>query len=174
VDSLYLGEYDLCEEGFKYLSNYEAVECLRKRVSIPDSKRWNVRGGIFRSVKADNWNSSSCEDKCLDTRGKEETVCHLSCMRTVEIDELTNPYSYEYITTQLTIRRLYFEEQRIVDKDSFIMATVKNYTYYPQWNILSKLYTVGGLVHTGAPKLSCEESFYLDKDDVYRPKQHGE
>jgi len=168
VDFIYLGRSSLCEEGFEFLSTYKGIEC--DFAPKGDGLRGNWKD-TYRYIKGDNWNSSSCGNTCKVKRGADKREeCYFSCMKQMDTYEFTNPFSRELVRSELASKRLYLVESRIVAEGE-IMATAKNYRFYPYWDIWATFWTLGGLVHGGPPSMSCDEDVFIDKTDVYRPSR---
>lgn len=168
VDFIYLGRSSHCEEGFEFLSTYKGIEC--DFAPKGDGLRGNWKD-TYRYIRGDNWNSSSCGNTCKVKRGADKReVCYFSCMQQIDAYEFTNPFSRERVRSELASKRLYLVENRIVAEGE-VMATAKNYRFYPYWDIWAAFWTLGGLAHGGAPRMSCDEDVFIDKTDVYRPSR---
>ena len=163
IDYLFLGEYSLCHDGFKYLNRYKGIECGYKPKE--NGERGNVRG-VYRYIKGENWASSSCGENCLNKpyRSQKEE-CQLACMQSVNIDQFTNPFDYELTKKTIVNNRLYAIESKLI-ADGEVLAEYKNYTYYPYGNTWAKLL---GASSGNAPTLSCEERKWIDSTEVYLP-----
>jgi len=166
VDFIYLGRNSNCEDGFDYLSRYKGVECE----SAPKGEGY--RGdwkGVYRYIKGENWDSSSCGNTCLTKRLYNQDECYLSCMQPIEAYEFINPFTRDVFKSELVAKKLYLHKSRIIDEGE-IMAIAKNYTYYPYGKRWYALWSLGtGLVHP--PSMSCANEVVIDKTDVYKPKK---
>lgn len=159
VDNLYLGRSSRCYRGFTYLASYKSVEC---EFSPKDNGELGHQRGVFGYVKGDNWLSSSCGKSCLEKPWRtQENECKFSCMKQVKIENITNPYTYEFTKKEIIKDTLYLNENSIVEREE-VMATFKNYAYYPHgknW--------IGGR----PPILSCSNKVFVKNTDIYKPKE---
>ena len=163
IDYLFLGEYSMCFNGFKYLNSYKGIEC--GYIPKENGEPGNIRG-IYRYVKGENWESSTCGDNCLSKPWRsQEEECKMACMQSVKIDQFTNPYDYEIKKKAIVKNRLYLRENKII-ADGEILAEFKNYTYYPYGNRWAKLL---GASSGSAPTLSCENRVWINSTEVFRP-----